>query len=87
MHIFSKNTNNAYDYYKVWSGVKGMTWINEYFTIYVVLLILAIGYYMAFVQGPNLRQENMPREGQFLQTTGYAYLIIGIFGLFIYLSK
>lgn len=67
------------------SGVN-MMWLKECFTIYVDLLILAIGAYMAFVQSPNLTEENMVREGQFLKIIGYIYLGIGILGILIWIS-
>ena len=85
MHIFCQITNNAYDYNKTISGVN-MMWLKDYFTIYVDLLVLAIGAYMAFVQSPNLTEENMVREGQFLKVIGYIYLGVGILGILIYIS-
>lgn len=57
--------------------------LKGYFTIYIDILILAIGLYMAFVQGPNLTDEKMEREGRFSQIIGYIYLVIGIIGVFI----
>ncbi|MEE1073715.1 MAG: CLC_0170 family protein [Cellulosilyticum sp.] len=62
-------------------------WIKEYFTIYVDLLILAIGAYMAFIGGPDLAKEDMVREGQFLKVAGYAYLIIGVLGILIGIGR
>lgn len=63
-----------------------MTWLKDYFTVYVDLLILAIGSYILFIQGPNLFNEHMKREGQFLRIAGGVYLVIGVVGLAIALS-
>lgn len=63
-----------------------MLWLKDLFTIDIDLLILAIGLYMAFVQSPNLSEENMIREGRFLQIIGYTYLIIGVIGILIYIN-
>ena len=60
-----------------------MLWIKDYFTIYVTLLILAIGLYMAFVQSPNFISQHLIREGQFSRVVGYVYLVIGVCGLII----
>ena len=60
-----------------------MLWIKDYFTIYVALLILAIGAYMALVQAPNFKSQDLKREGRFSQIIGYTYLFIGVFGLII----
>ena len=71
---------------KIIFGVN-MMWIKEYFTIYVDLLILAIGAYMTFIGGPDLAKEDMVREGQFLKVAGYAYLISGVLGILIGIGR
>ena len=60
-----------------------MLWIKDYFTIYVTLLILAIGLYMAFVQSPNFISQHLISEGRFSRVVGYVYLVIGVCGLII----
>lgn len=63
-----------------------MIWIRSYFTIYIDLLMLAIGVYMAFIQSVNLEEEKMEREGRFSKTVGYIYLVLGGLGLLIFMS-
>lgn len=60
-----------------------MIFLKGYFTIYIDVLMLAIGMYMAFVQGPNLTDEKLDREGRFSKTVGYVYLVLGMIGVFI----
>ena len=60
-----------------------MLWIKHYFSIYVTLLILVIGLYMAFVQSSNLISQDLEREGQVSRVVGYVYLVIGVYGLII----
>lgn len=60
-----------------------MLWIKNYFSIYVTLLILVIGLYMAFVQSSNLISQDLRREGQVSRVVGYVYLVIGVCGLII----
>lgn len=60
-----------------------MLWIKHYFSIYVTLLILVIGLYMAFVQSSNLISQDLEREGQVSRVVGYVYLVIGVCGLII----
>lgn len=60
-----------------------MLWIKDYFSIYVTLLILVIGLYMAFVQSSNLISQDLRREGQVSRVVGYVYLVIGVCGLII----
>lgn len=59
--------------------------LKSYFAIYIDILILCIGAYMAFVEGPNLTDEDLVREGQFSQIIGYIYLVIGVIGILIYM--
>lgn len=60
-----------------------MMWLKSYFTVYVTLLILAIGVYMAFIQSSNFIKEKMINEGRFSKTIGYIYIVIGLVGLFL----
>ena len=61
-----------------------MIWLKEYFSIYIDLLMLAIGAYMAWVQSNNLvKEEHFEREGRFSKIVGYIYIIIGIGGIII----
>ena len=61
-----------------------MIWLKEYFSIYMDLLILAIGAYMAWVQSSNLLSEDgFTREGRFSKIVGYIYIAIGIVGIII----
>lgn len=63
-----------------------MIWLKDFFRVDVDLLILAIGAYMAFVQGKNLTLEQMEREGKLTRFIGYFYLVIGIVGICILLT-
>lgn len=61
-----------------------MIWLKEYFSIYMDLLILAIGMYMAWVQSSNLAsEEGFAREARFSKIVGYIYIVIGIVGIII----
>lgn len=61
-----------------------MIWLKEYFSIYIDLIMLAIGAYMAWVQSNNLeREEEFQREGRFSKIVGYIYIAIGICGIII----
>lgn len=60
-----------------------MMWLKSYFTIYVALLILAIGIYMTFIQSNDFIKEKMMREGRFSKTIGYIYIVVGLVGLFL----
>lgn len=60
-----------------------MLLLKSYFTIYVDILMLIIGWYMAFVQSSNLISDKLEREGRFSRTIGYVYLVIGVIGILI----
>lgn len=61
-----------------------MIWLKEYFSIYIDLLMLAIGAYMAFVQSNNLvAEKHFDREGRFCRIVGYIYIVIGVGGIVI----
>lgn len=61
-----------------------MIWLKEYFSIYIGLLMFAIGAYMALVQSNNLvTEEHFDREGRFCKVVGYIYMVIGIGGIII----
>lgn len=61
-----------------------MEWLKEYFSIYIDLLMLFIGIYMAFIQSDNLvKNESLEREGRFCKIVGYFYIAVGIGGIII----
>lgn len=61
-----------------------MTTIRNMFSIYIVLVMLAIGIYMVFVQSNNLADVvNMEREGTFVKIAGWFYIAVSIIGLVI----
>lgn len=61
-----------------------MTMIKEMFSIYIVLVMLAIGLYMAFVQSGNLiNVDNMQREGLCAKVIGWVYVVISVIGFVI----
>lgn len=65
-----------------------MIWLKEYFSIYINLVMLAIGFYMAFVQSINLlKDQHFLREGQFCKIVGYTYIAVGVFGVAIMMAK
>lgn len=65
-----------------------MTWIKEYFSIYIDLLMLLIGLYMAFIQSNNLvESESLEREGRFCKVVGYFYIVLGIVGIILTMVK
>ena len=65
-----------------------MVWLKEYFSIYIDLLMLAVGVYMAFVQSVNLtKDEEFIREGRFCKVVGYFYIVMGIGGIIICLIR
>lgn len=60
-----------------------MVVLKDYFNIYIDLLMLAIGMYTAFVQGGNLIDDKMEREGRFSTIVGYVYLVLGGIGVLV----
>ncbi len=61
-----------------------MDWLKEIFSIYIDLLMLLSGAYMAFIQSNNLvTDESLEREGRFCKVAGYFYIALGIAGIII----
>lgn len=61
-----------------------MSWINNIFSIYIDIVMLYIGLYMALVQGRNLIKVNhMNREGRFSQVVGWVYIGVAIVGFIL----
>ncbi len=62
-----------------------MLGISRIFTIYIDVLLIAIGLYMIFVQRPDLINiEELNREAVILKVLGIFYIVLGIVGLGIY---
>ncbi len=61
-----------------------MIWLRGIFSIYINIVMLCIGLYMAFVQSKNLIQvDHMDREGRFSRLLGWFYIFVGLFGFAI----
>lgn len=61
-----------------------MSQLGGIFSVYIDSIMLAIGLYMAFVQGNNLIQvDHMDREGRFSKIVGWVYIIVGLLGFVI----
>lgn len=58
-----------------------MSTVREMLSIYIVVIMLAIGLYMFFVQANNLRDiDHMPKESQFVKNMGLVYIVLSIVG-------
>ena len=56
-----------------------MSRINNIFSVYIDVVMLCIGLYMAFVQGTNLIQvEHMERESRIVKVMGWIYIVVSI---------
>lgn len=65
-------------------GVYDMSQLSGVFSIYIDIIMLAIGLYMVFIQGNNLiRVDHMNREGRFSKIVGWIYIIVGLLGFVI----
>lgn len=63
---------------------KKMSRINNIFSVYIDVVMLCIGLYMAFVQGTNLIQvEHMERESRVVKAIGWIYIVVSIIGFII----
>ena len=61
-----------------------MSQLGGIFSVYIDSVMLAIGLYMAFIQGNNLIQvDHMDREGRFSKIVGWVYIIVGLLGFVI----
>lgn len=61
-----------------------MSWVNNVFSIYIDIVMLCIGLYMALVQGRNLVQvDHMNKEGRFTQVIGWIYIAVAIIGFIL----
>nr|WP_302599512.1 CLC_0170 family protein [uncultured Cellulosilyticum sp.] len=61
-----------------------MSRINNIFSVYIDVVMLCIGLYMAFVQGTNLIQvEHMERESRIVKVMGWIYIVVSIIGFII----
>ena len=61
-----------------------MSRINNIFSVYIDVVMLCIGLYMAFVQGTNLIQvERMERESRIVKVMGWIYIVVSIIGFII----
>ena len=61
-----------------------MSQLSGIFSVYIDTVMLAIGLYMAFIQGNNLIQvDHMNREGRFSKIIGWIYIIVGLIGFVI----
>lgn len=53
--------------------------LQEMISIYIVVVMLGIGFYMGFLQKQTFWQvEHLKREAKFSQVVGYIYIAIGI---------
>ncbi|MDF2613477.1 MAG: hypothetical protein K0S71_1263 [Clostridia bacterium] len=61
-----------------------MTTIRNMFSIYIVVVMLAIGLYMTFVQSRDLTHiDRMEREGTYTKVIGYLYIAVALIGFVI----
>lgn len=61
-----------------------MTTIRNMFSVYIVIVMLAIGLYMAFVQSSYLTHvDRMEREGAYTKGIGYFYIVLALIGFVI----
>lgn len=62
----------------------GMSRMSSIFSVYIDIVMLCIGLYMAFVQGNNLIEvEHMQREAEVVKIIGWIYIVISIIGFVI----
>lgn len=62
-----------------------MSRISNVFSIYIDIVMLCIGLYMAFVQSTNLIQvEHMAREARVVKVIGWIYIVSAIIGFIIF---
>lgn len=58
--------------------------MSSIFSVYIDIVMLCIGLYMAFVQGNNLIEvEHMQREAEVVKIIGWIYIVISIIGFVI----
>lgn len=61
-----------------------MSRISNIFSVYINIVMLCIGLYMAFVQGRNLLEvEHMEREASVVRVIGWIYIVVSIIGFII----
>lgn len=58
--------------------------LSGIFSIYIDIVVLCIGLYMALVQSRNLSQiDKLHREGCFTKVVGYIYIIVAVMGFIL----
>lgn len=58
----------------------------RFFSSYFIVLILLVGMYLLFVQGPNLVNINhLTREGKLLRVIGGVFIAIGVCGILLWI--
>lgn len=62
-------------------GMGFMRSISELFSIYIVVVLLGIGFYMTFQQSKFLKSvDHLIPESRFTKVVGIIYLIVGVVG-------
>lgn len=60
--------------------------VERYFSAYFIVLIILVGLYLLFVQGPHLSGINhLNREGKLLRGIGTLYIVIGVIGILLWI--
>lgn len=64
-----------------------MRLLENIVSIYIVVVMLFIGIYMAFLQSKYLNTvDHLERESRFTKVVGYGYMILAVIAFIIYLK-